>query len=256
VRSPLGLTVNPSTPGFGAEIGGVDLSIAPTRELRDALYRLLCCRRVLFFRDQHLSTQQQISFAEVFGPILTFRSVVPADPHHPEVHHVDGSTVGWHIDASGRIDPPVATVLSAVETPASGGDTIWADGVAAYRGLPGELKRRLEGTCATHTAPADHPLVAHPVAPIYPVTGERYLYINLAPWVDTRILGMSADDSKALVGELRDRYLQPKYQLRFCWSTGTTAIWDNRVVQHTGIRDYGEGVRRRLTRICIARFAH
>jgi alpha-ketoglutarate-dependent taurine dioxygenase len=204
-----GLTVTPSTPVIGAEIDGLDLGAPMTRQLRDELHRLLCCYRVLFFRDQHLSTQQHIAFAEAFGPILIFRSVVPADPQHPEVHNVDGSTVGWHIDASGFIEPPVATVLSALEIPASGGDTIWADGVAAYNGLPGELKERLEGVCATHTAPADHPIVAHPVVPIHPRTKDRYLYINLAPWVDTRILGMSAADSKALVSELRTTICDP-----------------------------------------------
>lgn len=252
--SPEGLTVSPSTPGCGAEISGVDLSIPLTSELHDELYRLLCCHKVLFFRHQHLATWQHVAFAQAFGPILMFGSVVPANPQYPEVHDVDGSTVGWHIDASGKIEPPVATVLNAVEVPAYGGDTIWADGVAAYRGLPGALQRRVEGLCATHSAPATGPIVAHPIAPIHPVTGERYLYVNFAPWVDTQILGLSAGDSAALVSELRAHYLQPEYQLRFRWTAGTIALWDNRVVQHTGIRDYGENVRRRLQRICIAQF--
>lgn len=245
----VGLTVDPSTSPIGAEIGGVDLAAPLTCGLRDELHRLLCRHRVLFFRDQHLTTLQHIAFAEFFGPILTFRSVVPADPQHPEVHDVDGSTVGWHLDASGMIEPAVATVLNAVQIPARGGDTIWSDGVAAYRGLPEELKTRLEGMCATHTAPGDRPLVAHPVAPIHPATGQRYLYINLAPWIETRILGISPEDSAALVSELSNQYLRSEYQVRFRWSAGTIAMWDNRVAQH-----YGDDVPRRLKRICIARF--
>ncbi|MEZ0366152.1 TauD/TfdA dioxygenase family protein [Mycobacterium sp. pUA109] len=248
------LTVTPVAAVIGAEIGGVDLRAAVTDALRDRLRQLLGCHRVLFFRDQHLSTAQQIAFAEAFGPILDFRSVVPADPHHPGVHDVDGSTVGWHLDASGLIEPPVATVLHAVEIPPRGGDTIWANGVAAYQGLPGELKQRLTGLYATHTGPGQCPIVAHPLVLIHPDTGERYLYLNLAPWVDSRILGMDTAESAALVDRLREHYLQPGYQVRFRWSAGTVVIWDNRVAQHTGIQDYGEGVRRRLKRICIARF--
>lgn len=225
-----------------------------TTDLRDELRRVLHCHRVLFFRAQHLSTDQFIGLAEAFGPILDFRSVVPADPQHPGVHEVDGSTVGWHIDASGMPEPPVAAMLQAAEIPPSGGDTVWADGVSAYNGLPGELKKRLDGLCATHTAPQSDPVIAHPMVPVHPDTGERYLYINFAPWVDTRIPGMSDADSSALVSELRRQYLRPEYQVRFRWSPGAIAMWDNRVVQHTGIRDYPEEVRRRLRRICIARF--
>jgi taurine dioxygenase len=209
---------------------------------------------VLFFRDQHLSTLQQIAFAEAFGPIFVFRGVLPLDPQHREVHDLDGSTVDWHLDASGTIEPPVATVLRAVEIPPAGGDTIWANGIAAYNGLPAGLKKQLESLCATHTPPTAHPAVAHPLVSIHPDTGERYLYINLAPWVDTKILGLSVADSEAVVRELKDHYLRPEYQVRFRWSPGALAMWDNRVTQHTGIRDYGDNVRRRMKRLSIARF--
>jgi alpha-ketoglutarate-dependent taurine dioxygenase len=247
------LTIAPTTP-VGAEICGLHLGAPLTSDFRDELRRLLRHHRVLFFRGQQLSTPQLIAFAEAFGPALVFCSVVPADPQHREVHDVDGSTVGWHLDASGLIEPPVATVLRAVEIPPTGGDTIWADGVAAYNGLPSGLKKRLEGLCATHTTPGRHPIVAHPLAPVHPDTNERYLYINLAPWVDTRVLGMGAAESEALVAELAQEYLRPDYQVRFRWSAGAVAMWDNRVLQHTGIRDYGDDICRRLERICIARF--
>ncbi|AAS06279.1 TauD/TfdA dioxygenase family protein [Mycobacterium avium] len=248
------LSLRPAAALFGAEIGGIDLRAPLTREQRDELQRLLQRYRVLFFRGQQLSTAHQIEFAEAFGPILIFRSVVPADPQHPGVHNVDGSTVGWHLDASGLIEPPVASVLRAVEIPDRGGDTVWADGMAAYDGMPDDLKSRLEGLSATHTAPNQHPLVAHPLVSHHPDIGRRYLNINLAPWVDTRILGMSTSHSSALVEQLRAHHLRSDYQLRFRWSAGAVVLWDNRGMQHTGIRDYGDDTRRRLQRICIAHF--
>lgn len=259
--SPYGLTVTPSTPVIGAEISGVDLHDPLASGLRDEFHRLLLRHRVLFWRDQHLSTQEQMAFAEAFGPILVFSSVVPPDPVHPGVHEVHGSTVGWHIDASSMLEPPVATVLQAVEVPPAGGDTIWASGVAAYEGLPAQLKTQLNDKYVTHTGAqwvrgTDHPdgpLVAHPLVRTHPETGERHLYLNLAPWVEALVLGMSAQDSAALIERLRQEYLRPQYQVRFHWSPGTVAMWDNRVVQHTGIHDYGDSPRR-MTRICLANF--
>lgn len=256
--SSAGLTVTPSTPVIGAEISGVDLCEPLATGLRDEFHRLLLRHQVLFWRDQQMTTQHQIAFAEEFGPILDFSSVTDPDPVRPGVHEVHDSTVGWHIDASGMLAPPVATVLRAVDVPPVGGDTIWASGVAAYNGLTDELKAQLDGKYATHNGPqadpgTDRPLVAHPLVRVHPETGQRHLYLNLAPWVEPLILGMSKHDSAALVEKLRQEYLRPQYQVRFRWSPGTIAMWDNRVVQHTGTRDYGN-FPRRLERICLARF--
>jgi alpha-ketoglutarate-dependent taurine dioxygenase len=261
VKRETTITVTPLTPVIGAQISGVDLREPPTPELRDEFHRLLLRYRVLFWSDQHLSTYEQVAFAEAFGPILVFSSVTEPDPVRPGVHQVQGSTVGWHIDASGMLEPPVATVLRAIEVPPAGGDTIWASGVAAYEGLPEELKAQLEGKYVTHTDAQwvrrtdrpDQPLVAHPLVRTHPETGERHLYINLAPWVEALILGLSTEESAALVERLRQEYLRPEYQVRFPWSPGAMAMWDNRVVQHTGIHDYGD-IPRRMKRICLASF--
>jgi taurine dioxygenase len=255
-ESPSGssLTVAPLTPLIGAEISGVDLREPLTPERRDEFHRLLLRYRVLFWRDQQMSTEQQIVFAEAFGPILVFSGVAPSDPMHPGVHEVHGSTVGWHIDASGALAPPVATVLRAVDVPPLGGDTIWASGIAAYDRLPDQLKAQLEGKYVTHRAlEADHPVVAHPLVRTHPETGERHLYLNLAPWVEPLILGMSTHKSATLVERLRQEYLRPEYQVRFQWSPGAIAMWDNRVVQHTGTKDYDD-FPRHLKRICLASF--
>jgi taurine dioxygenase len=253
---PSDVTVTPSAPVIGAEISGVDLREPLEPGLRDEFCRLLLRYRVLFWRDQQLSTDHQIAFAEAFGPILVFASITNPDPVRPGVHEVHGSTVGWHIDASSMLAPPVATVLRAVTLPPGGGDTIWASGVAAYDGLSDELKAQVCGKYVTHSGGyrepgTDRPVVAHPLVRVHPETGEPHLYINLAPWESPLILGMSTHDSHALVERLRKEYLRPEYQVRFQWSPGAIALWDNRVVQHTGTHDYGNHSRR-MTRICLA----
>lgn len=252
------LSVTPLTAGIGAEIGGVDLREPLTVELRDKLRSLLFRHRVVFWRDQQLDAEGQIALAEAFGRILVFRSVVDVDPLHPGVHQVRGSTTGWHVDASSLAEPPVATMLRAIDVPESGGDTLWADGVAVYQGLSDELKARLEGHYLTHGLPQhaedpdfDRPMVAHRIVRTHPWTGERHLYLNNS--LHTTVVGMSREESDRLVETLRAEYLRPEYQVRFHWTPGTVTMWDNRVVQHTGIHDYGD-YPRHLMRICLADF--
>jgi taurine dioxygenase len=254
------LTVTPSSAVIGAELTGVDLGEPLTPALRAEIRRLLGLHKVLFWRDQHLSTAQQVAFVEAFGPVLAFSSVTDENPARPGVHRVRGSTVGWHIDASTRADPPVATVLRAIDVPPTGGDTIWASGVAAYAALPDALKAQLDGLYVTHglrhdpEPGAERPVVCHPLVRTHPETGERLLYINLASWNNSLIVGMSREESDALVAVLAREYLRPEHQVRFQWSPGALAMWDNRAVQHTGVHDYGD-FPRRMERICLACFA-
>ena len=245
----------PTAP-FGAELDDVDLGRVLTR--RDELRDLLSRHQVLFWRTLHLSAEQQLVLAEAFGPRLSFASVVDAAAGEAGVHDVHGSTVGWHIDASSMLDPPVATMLRAVDVPPTGGDTLWASGTAAYAALPATLRAELAGRYVTHGGrpPDDRrpaPLVAHPLVQTHPETGEDHLYINFAPWADAQIIGLSERDSTDLVETLKATYLHPDRLLRFHWTPGAIAIWDNRVVQHTGTHDYNDHPRH-MTRICIARF--
>ncbi len=49
--------------------------------------------------------------------------------------------------------------------------------------------------------------------------------------------------SQNLLGILFDMIKSPEATVRFTWTQGALAIWDNRVVQHKGIKDYGGGRR-------------
>jgi alpha-ketoglutarate-dependent sulfate ester dioxygenase len=33
---------------------------------------------------------------------------------------------------------------------------------------------------------------------------------------------------------------RPEYQVRFRWSPGAIAVWDNRAAHHYAVRDYGD----------------
>lgn len=123
------LSVNPSTPVIGAEISGVDLR-APVPPHRAAeLRRVLARHKVVFFRDQSINAEQHLAFGRSLGSILRFPGVNEEHPQHPGVQIVgswrpparrpDGGryTGGWHIDASGLVVAPFASILRAVTIP-------------------------------------------------------------------------------------------------------------------------------------------
>lgn len=261
------MTVTASTPIIGAEIGGVDLGVPLSPEQVAELRRLLACHKVLFFRDQSISAEQQLAFGRHLGSVLRFPSVRGEDPEHPGLQVVDNrreparrpdggrSTGGWHIDASGLVFAPFASILRAVTIPPVGGDTVWANLAAAYEGLSDELKQTLEGLYVTHDVTQhfrehgiDYPLLAYPVVTTHPETGEQVLFVNFLQY--PQIVGWSTQRSTELLQTLREEATRPEYQVRFRWSPGAIAVWDNRAVHHYGVRDYGE-FPRRMDRVLI-----
>jgi taurine dioxygenase len=192
------LTVAPSTPVIGAEVSGVDLREPLTPVLRAELRRLLLRHRVLFLRDQQIDTGEQVAFAENFGDMLVFRTGSDPHPGYPGVDQVGIHQVHpapqappseasraqrfrWHIDASARLVPPAIIVVRAISVPPTGGDSFWSSGVAAYQGLPDDLKESLEGLYVTHDRiwwqhegrDIDHPLISHRLVRTHPETGEK-----------------------------------------------------------------------------------
>src|SRR5581483_11179929 len=155
--NPLELTVIPSTPVIGAEITGIDLRTTLTPQRGTELRQLLARHKVLFFRGQSTNADQQLALGRSLGSILRFPSVRGEDPAHPGIQIVDNSeeparrpdggryTGGWHIDASGLVIAPFASILRAVRIPPVGGDTVWANLAAAYEGLPDDLTRTIAG---------------------------------------------------------------------------------------------------------------
>ncbi|MFI5972719.1 TauD/TfdA dioxygenase family protein [Streptomyces sp. NPDC051452] len=264
------LGINPLTPHIGAEITGVDLSRPIGAELADELRRTLLEWKVIFFRDQRdFGPEGHASLAGLWGE-------PEANPFFPRGDRAgvsrlakDAMAVGneniWHSDHSFMAAPALGSVLRAVEIPASGGDTLWADMGAAYDNLPEATKQRIEGLTAVHdwvptwgaTMTEDQiaalrqtlPVVEHPVVVRHPVTGRRLLYVN-EPFT-TRIVGLGEKEGRELLHELVLQARIPEYQVRFRWQPDSVAIWDNIAVQHYAINDYYPQ-RRVMERIAIA----
>ena len=256
--------------GFvGAEITDVKLADLPS-DTFEAIQTALFEHGVIFFRDQHLTPEQHLAFAERWGDINVnrFFSTVEGYPQiakiltQPDQAIVVGS--GWHTDQSYDPSPAMASILSAQQLPDFGGDTLFASMGAAYDQLSEGLKLTLENLNAWHTdgsfAKAENVLpdvfsadnitqpCLHPVVIKHPVTGRKALYVNA--YFTTHFEGWTIEESAPLLKYLYDFCTQPPLCCRFTWTPGSVAMWENRLVQHYAAGDY-YGQTRSMHRVTI-----
>jgi len=266
------LEVVPRQPTIGAEICGLDLSQRLPDAVFDDVYEALLDYKIVFFRDQRLTREQQIAFGQRFGP-LEINPFRPRGKSQPELQIINNdkdnpvlSTDVWHADLTFRKKPTKLTILRCLEVPACGGDTLWADMCAAYDGLDQCLRERITELGAIHDFrnfrvlykddPAQlrrmeeqFPNPTHPVVITHPDTLRRVLFVNRQFTV--RIAGMSGDESRQLLEVLYNQAGVPEYQFRLRWEPGTIAVWDNRSCQHYAVNDYYPN-RRRMERVAVA----
>lgn len=248
--------VTPLTPLIGAEISGVDLATPMDAELRDELHRAWLEWKVLFFRDQQITPDQQVAFARAWGE-LERQPVTTGAAGTGMMRYVkDAANAGWenawHVDMTGRPRPAKAFVLRMVRGPVVGGDTIFVDAAAAYDNLPADVKAAIADLRAVHNLTAtispfvspgeaariraEFPPVIHPVVRTHPETGRLTLFVN-SVFTD-RVADMDQERGERLLQYLFRQLQAPEYQARFRWSPGAVAFWDNRAVQHYAINDY------------------
>jgi taurine dioxygenase len=267
------IEVRPLSPALGAEIVGVDLG-APLDEARVAALRAAWhAHLVILLRDQTLDEDDQVRFAEYFGP--------PAKIHtsqfvrsHPAVMLIsnireDGKPIGalpdgemhFHTDQCHQERPAMASMLYAIEVPSVGGNTLFANAYAAYETLPDDIKRRLDGRKAINAYDYDHaatkrgtkladgvPWYAHPVVRTHPATGRKALYVNRLMTV--AIEGMPEAESEELLDFLFDHQEQRRFVYEHVWRPGDILMWDNRCTLHART-DFSAAERRLMRRVTI-----
>jgi alpha-ketoglutarate-dependent sulfate ester dioxygenase len=254
------IEVKPTSSFIGAEIGGIDLSQplqdGAVKEIREALLKW----KVVFFRNQNIDNAAQIAFTSRFGGITY------AHPHkdaaiaeYPEILMIDRSRFErgnklqrysyescWHTDFTAAINPPAGSILRAVNVPSFGGDTTWANLVAAYEGLSSPLQELADKLKAKHQMnipqqqqiqqAVANPLISiHPVVRVHPETGEKALFVN--PLYVVHIMDISPRESKLLLELFFNQITKPAYTTRFRWSNGDIAFWDNRATAHLAPQD-------------------
>ena len=257
------LDIRPLSPIIGAEIGGIDLSRPlggrVVAEVRDALNT----HHVIFFRDQNLTPAQQADFARQFGTVTEGHPVIPAIEKNPEVLAIDGSedrASWWHTDVTFLDTPAFGSILYMVDAPEVGGDTTWASLQDAYDRLAEPVRAMCDTLIAIHFDPwfaADVDArggyewhgefrekllpALHPVVRTHPENGRNGLFVN--PQFTQTILGLSKNESNAILEMLYRHCQQPELTCRFRWRPGSVAFWDNRATLHYALDDYGTQTR-------------
>lgn len=253
MTTTVSLDLDRLTGALGAEVRGVrlaDLDDATFAVLRDALAEHL----VLFFPDQHLTPDEHRAFALRFGEAEIHPFIPKLDDSHPEIVVLDSERGAkadvWHTDVTFSESPPICSVLKMVETPASGGDTMWLSQAAVYEALSAPMRGLLDGLTAIHTAETfGHPEIQaeHPAVRVHPDTGRRCLYVNRQ--FTSHFPQLRPEESDALLAFLCAFAEQPQFSVRYRWVPGAIGIWDNRATQHYAVNDYDE--RRIIHRVTI-----
>lgn len=276
------LTVTPSGQACGARVEGIDL----TQELSNAqvseLRQLWLEHKVIALPNQPLMPEDLERVAQYFGEV----------GEDPFFGHIDGYpnicaiqrdadektpifAEIFHTDWSFMDVPPAGTALFGITIPPHGGDTLFSDQVKAYEEMPDELRERVEGLTAIHSAARGYApdgaygdgdqasgrsmqikpsekareTCSHPLVRVHHETGTKALFSSAA--YIQGFEGMSPEDAEALIMELYVYQTQEKFQYRHKWEKDMLVIWDNRSLLHSATGGF-DGYDRLLHRVTIA----
>ena len=276
-RSVPGIDVRPVAGTLGAEITGVrlgpDLDADVVAGIRAALLR----HKVVFLPGQeHLDDAAHAGFVRRLGPLTTAHPTISGGQQEAAVLPVDSGrgtrANSWHTDVTFVDRPPAFTTLRAQVLPPAGGDTVFADTAAAYAGLPAPLRALADDLWAEHSNDYDYATAhattelsdaqaeyrqeftstvyrtRHPVVRVHPETGKRALLLG---HFVRRFVGLSGVDTTRLFELFQAHVTRLENTVRWRWSPGDIALWDNRSTQHYAVADYGDAPRR-LHRVTVA----
>ncbi len=267
-------TISPVTANFAAEIYDIDLTRAIPDDDFSAVANAFWKYAVLIFPDQDISQQQQLAFAERFGPVERERTLDPkATPSRFDGAFSDISNLTadgkiwagdsrqrmykagnklWHTDSSFKYLPALTSLLHARSTVPIGGHTEFADQRAAYDALTLTEKEQLEGLIVEHWIATSRkrsgfsdfnedemlrlPPVPQMLVRTLPQNGRKCLYVASHA---SRIFGMPDDDGRALIDRLLDHVTQRQFVYTHRWRANELVMWDNRCTMHRGT-DYDD----------------
>jgi len=245
---------------FGVEVD-LDLKAPLSPGTAEQLRELYDTRRLLVFRGQSLTQDEQAEFASIFGPLLR----LPLDrltyiSNQPGAGNLGDSELAFHSDLSFSPKPYRGISLLAVDVENGRTSTRFIDAIRAYASLPAELRRRIDNYHALHVfgaslsgrngedLPEHLPRQVHPLVMRHPRTAEPILYAN---WNQTaRIVELPKAKSDALLEELFGYLYAPGAEYEHRWSVGDLAMWDNLALQHAR-GDISQVGRRTLQRITL-----
>jgi taurine dioxygenase len=271
--SSLPFQTRPLSPALGTELIDLDLSAPMSDELFENVLATWHQNLVILLRDQHLTEDEQVRFAERFGPISMstrghYQSKNPAIMLISNIRE-DGKQIGalpdgemhFHTDQCHQERPAMATMLYSIEVPSVGGNTLFANAYAAYETLPTAIKQRIEGRKALNAYDYDGastrrgtklregvPAYWHPIVRTHPATGRKALFVNRLMTV--AIEGLSDDEGEDVLNTLFDHQEQRTFVYEHVWRPNDVLVWDNRCTLHART-DFSDKERRLMRRVAI-----
>ena len=260
---------------LGAEVKGIDLKDSSLENWKK-INNLLLEHKALFFRDQDITSEEQINLAKYFGP-LERHIYVKGRKDYPEILRIIkapeekrqwGET--WHTDVSYNPKPTKVIILRSIKVPPVGGDTMFSNMEIAYDTLSDEIKDKVKDKRAIHSSLGAAAFVeaykemegngnldeysnSHPVVRTHPETGKKILYVN--SMYTKRILDLDENESLDILNEIFLHQERLDFTCRFKWTENAVAIWDNRSTLHQGLTDFfpgrGLGHERVMDRIAV-----
>lgn len=263
----MAIEITPSGQACGASVTGVDLT-APLTETGAADIRAAWLEHhVLAFPDQVMSDDDLERFTLSFGPFGDDPFIAPIEgrDHIIAVKRAADETApifaeAWHTDWSFQENPPAGTCLYGITIPPQGGDTLFANQHLALEKMPDELRRKLEGKTAIHSAKrayakdgaygdADNgrsmdirpsaeaeTTFEHPIIRAHPETGREAIFGSIG-----YIMGfkdMDEASSMALLVDLYQWQTKHEFQYRHKWQKNMLVMWDNRSLLHMATGGY------------------
>jgi taurine dioxygenase len=248
--------IGPLPAPFGAEITDLRMESLTDAAVRHLIRDTLFENSVVVIRDQQLGVPGLVQLARFFGePKLGAEKAFqhPTEPYvlvlsYDDADEEPGVTPEqlWHSDGSFEEVPSMTTLLAAIELPAEGGETGFANTRAAFESMPADLLAQvrtarvaysyalaltntetsaLERRLGEELAPMTHPLVRK-----HPVTGHGSLFLDQSRAAG--LVGRSEPDSRELLDRVFAHVLAAQHCYFHQWSVGDLVLWDNTSVMH------------------------
>ena len=269
------MQINLLSGALGAEISGINLRDS-SKENWKKINSLMLEHKVIFFRDQNITAEEQIELARKFGD-LEKHVYVKGREGYPEIIRIIKSPdekrqwgETWHTDVSYNPKPTKVIILKSVKIPPVGGDTMFSNMELAYETLNDKIKDKIKDKKAVHSSLGAAAFVEaykemqgngnldeysniHPIVRTHPETGKKILYVN--SMYTKKIIDLDEVESNKILKELFAHQERLDFTCRFKWTENAVAIWDNRSTQHQGLTDFfpgrGLGHERVMDRIAI-----
>ncbi len=278
----MAINVVKSGQACGATVAGADLTAPLDTETVAEIRAAWLKHHVLAFPDQAMTDDDLERFTLAFGGFGDDPFIAPIDgrDHVIAVERRADETAplfaeNWHSDWSFQATPPSGTCLFGVQIPPMGGDTLYVNQHAALDAMPADLRARLDGKMAVHSArggyapdgtygahdqatdrsmdirPSDEAMATqlHPIIRKHPETGRLGVFSCIGYIIG--IDGMADNAARELLGELYAWQTRDEFQYRHVWQQDMLTMWDNRSVLHRATGGY-DGHHRLLHRTTIA----